>query len=202
MTALATGAVLLTPLAAAGTASAAVHGSGKVTCFVQSGSGTLLPGLTPAGSPGGVKINFSGKLVTGQCSSAVTKPKGDQVTGGTFSGTGFYDSPPAGGPGSSCANFDGPDVVGKITVTINWTTTGVPIAPTVITYASNPGTVSGSPTDTFLFTNAPPGTATKSGSFASATTPATVKLLTDLPGPTCGAGPFTTFNISNGTIKV
>lgn len=202
MTGLAAGALLFTPLAAAGTASAAVHASGKVTCFVQSGSGTLNPGLTPAGSSGGVKINFKGKFVPGQCSSAVTKPKGDQVTGGTFSGTGFYDSPPAGGPGSSCANFDGPDPVGQITVTINWTTTGTPIAPTTIVYANNPGTVSGSPTDTFVFNNAPPGTATKSGSFASATTPATVKLLTSLPGPTCGAGPFTSFSISNGDVNV
>lgn len=206
ITTLAAAALLVIPLATAGTATAgtataAVHASGKVTCFIKGGSGTLSPGLTPAGSPGGVKINFKGTFVTGQCASAVTKPKGDQVTGGSFTGTGFYDSPPAGGPGSSCANFDGPDVVGMITVTISWTSTGPPILPTTISYASNPGTVSGSPTDTIVL-NAPPGTATKSGSFGSASTPALTKMVTNLPGPTCGAGPFGTFNITTGDINV
>ncbi|HEY2575845.1 MAG TPA: hypothetical protein VGI74_06010 [Streptosporangiaceae bacterium] len=201
ITALAAAPLLVIPLATAGPAWAAAHASGKVTCFIQSGSGTLSPGLTPAGSAGSVKINFNGKFVTGQCSSAVTKPKGDQVTGGTFTGTGFYDAPPAGGPGSSCANFDGPDVVGRITVTIHWTTTGTPITPTAISYASNPGTVSGSPTDTIVL-NAPPGTATKSGSFGSATTPAITKMVTNLPGPTCGAGPFGTFSITGGDVNV
>jgi hypothetical protein len=118
-----------------------------------------------------------------------------------LAGTGFYNAPPAGGPGSSCANFDGPDVVGKITVTITWATTGTPIAPTTIVYASNPGTVSGSLTDTITL-NAPPGTATKTGSFSSATTAALTQLVTDLPGPSCGAGPFGTFNITNGEVKV
>lgn len=201
ITALAVAPLLATLLPAGASAVASVHGVGKVTCFIQGGTGTLSPGLTPTGSAGGVKINFNGTLVKNQCKSAVTKPKGDQVIGGTFTGTGFYDSPPAGGPGSSCANFDGPDVVGSITVTINWATTGVPIAPTTIVYTGNPGTVSGSPTDTITL-NAPPGTATKSGSFSAASTAALTQLVTDLPGPTCGAGPFATFNIVNGAVKV
>ncbi len=202
ITALAAAALLSALLLPAGaSAIASAHAVGKVTCFVQGGSGTLSPGLTPAGSAGGVKINFKGTLVKNQCKSAVTKPKGDQVIGGTFSGTGFYNAPPAGGPGSSCANFDGPDVVGKITVTIHWATTGIAITPTTIVYASNPGTVSGSPTDTITL-NAPPGTATKSGSFDAASTAALTQLVTDLPGPTCGAGPFGTFHIVNGAVKV
>ena len=202
ITALAAAPLLATLLLPAGaSAIASVHAVGRVTCFIQGGNGTLSPGLTPAGKSGGVKINFSGTLVKNQCKSAVTKPKGDQVIGGTFSGTGFYDSPPTGGPGSSCANFDGPDVVGKITVTINWITTGAPITATTIVYASNPGTVSGSPTDTITL-NAPPGTAAKSGSFNAASTAALTQLVTDLPGPSCGAGPFGTFNIVNGEVKV
>ena len=150
VTVLAAAGFFAVPALTAGPAAASppVHAFGRVTCFVQTGSGTVSPGLSPAGSAGGVKINFKGKFVSKQCQSSVTKPKGDQVVGGTFSGTGYFNSPPAGGPGSSCSNFDGSDVVGRITVTVNWTTTGAPIAPTAIAYAGNPGTVSGSPTDT------------------------------------------------------
>jgi hypothetical protein len=203
ISALAAVLALAVPLLSAGTASAvaSVHGSGQVTCFVKGGSGTLSPGLTPAGSPGGVKISFQGTFIKDKCTSAVTKPKGDQVTGGSFTASGFYDGPPGGGPGSSCGNFDGPDVVGTITVTIHWTTTGTPLTATTITYSNNPGTVSGSPTDTIVL-NASPGTAVKSGSFASASTPALTKLATSIPGPTCGAGPFTTFTITAGDISV
>ena len=103
--------------------------------------------------------------------------------------------------GSSCANFDGVDVVGQITVTITWNTTGTPIAATTIVYANNPGTVSGSATDTIAL-NAPPGTAVKSGSFNSAATPRLTQLVTNLPGPACGPGPFSTFTIVNGEVKV
>ncbi len=191
------------PALTAGPAAASppVKASGRVTCYVQTGSGTVEPGLTPAGKAGGVKINFTGKFASKKCESSVTKPKGDQVVGGSFSGTGYFNGPATGGSGSSCSNFDGGDIVGRITVTIRWITTGAPIAPTTIAYANNSGTVSGSPTDTIAL-NAPPGTATKSGSFNSASTPAETKIETSLPGPSCGAGPFSSFTISFGDVQV
>ena len=100
----------------------------------RAGPGRVSPGLTVAGSPGGIKINFQGSLAKGNCTSAVTQPQGDQVTGGTFTGSGYY----TGATASSCANFHRVDVVGQITVTITWVTTGTPIAPTTIVYKNNP----------------------------------------------------------------
>jgi hypothetical protein len=196
ITALAAAPVLALPLgpAAAAPATAASPASGRVTCPIAAGTGTLSPGLTSAGSLGGIKISFNGKLA-GNCASAVTQPQGDQVTGGTFTGGGFY----TGATASSCANFDGVDVVGQITVVITWKTTGAPIARTTIVYKSNPGTVSGSET---IALNAPPGTATKAGSFSAGTLHLT-QLKTNLPGPVCPPGPpITTFTITGGEVKV
>jgi hypothetical protein len=204
ITALAAAPLLALPLLPAGAASAAspVHGSGLVTCPIKNGTGILSPGLTSAGTGAGtVKINFHGAFITNKCTSAVTQPPGDKVKGGTFTGGGWY----TGSSADSCANFDGADVVGQITVTITWQTTGVLIAPTTIVYKSNPGTVSNpgsSPFDTIAL-NAPPGTAAKSGSFNSATTPRLTQLDTNLVGPTCPSGPpLATFVIVGGQVKV
>jgi hypothetical protein len=200
LTALAAAPLLALPLLSAGAAPAAasVPGAGKVTCPVAGGTGILSPGLTSTGSSNAVKISFHGTFVTNHCTSAVTQPPADQVTGGTFTGGGYYTGPMA----SSCAKFDGVDVVGRITVTITWNTTGTPIAPTTIVYKNNPKTVSGSPFDTIAL-NAPPGTATKSGSFNSAATPRLTQLATNLPGPSCPPGPaLTTFVIVGGQVKV
>ena len=193
--------MLALPLLSAGAApaAAAVPGSGHVTCPVEDGTGILSPGLTSTGSGAGtVKINFHGEFATNKCTSAVTQPPGDQVTGGTFTGGGWYN----GAPADSCANFDGADVVGQITVIINWRTTGTPIAPTTIVYKNNPKTVSGSPFDTIAL-NAPAGTAVKSGSFSSAPTPHLTQLKTNLVGPACPSGPpLATFVIVGGKVKV
>jgi hypothetical protein len=162
---------------------------------------TRICGSAAGTGAGAVKISFHGSFVNNQCTSAVTQPPGDKVTGGTFTGGGWY----TGSPADSCANFDGIDVVGQITVYITWHTTGTPITPTKIVYAKNPGTVSnpnGSPFDTIAL-NAPPGSAMKSGSFNSATTPRLTRLATSLVGPTCPSGPpITNFVIVGGAVKV
>ena len=92
---------------------------GIANCPIYSGSGTVNPGLTPAGSPGGVKINFTASLTSpagGPCgNSSITSPAGVTIVGGTVTGSGYYKS--VAGGASSCAKFDGVDVVGKIRVT-------------------------------------------------------------------------------------
>ncbi len=162
----------LVTVAAAQSASAAgpPNAKGSATCNIVQGAGTVSPGLTPAGSPGGVKITFHATLsnIPGAvgCGGMVKKPAGTVVTGGTLTGSGFYNPPPSSGIGSSCAAFAGADVVGKIKAKITWTTTGPPIAPTKVVYQNNPGTVTGAGVDT-IDLKAPPGTAHKTGSFAA-----------------------------------
>lgn len=177
--------------------------TGSALCGISAGAGTLSPGLTPTGSPGGVKINFSAKFSTGNCASNVVAPAGVTVIGGSVKGSGYYNAPPAGGNGSSCSNFDGPDVVGKIVVKVKWLTTGGPIAATKIVYTANTGTVSGTPTDTITL-KAPTGTAVKHGSFSvpPAAPPNTTQLTTNIPGPVCGPGPFAHFTITGGVVDV
>jgi hypothetical protein len=121
------------------------------------------------------------------------------ITGGRVTGSGFYRPLACGA--SSCANFDGPDVVGKITVRIAWTTTGPAIAPTVVVYKNNPATASGAPTDTITL-QAPPGSATKAGSFVVPSTSNTTEIKTDVPAPPCGGSPFSSFKISGGRVLV
>ncbi len=180
------------------------NATGIANCHIYGGHGTLSPGLTPAGSPGGVKIAFAATLnnPTGAlCANAnVTSPAGVKIIGGTVTGSGFYNAPP-GMNGSSCANFHGPDKVGTITVRVHWMTIGGPIADTVIVYTANPNTVSGAPVDTIKLV-APPGTAAKSGSFVGPPTLHTTELVTNLPAPPCGPGPFATFHISGGFVLV
>jgi hypothetical protein len=184
-------------------ASGPPHATGTVLCGISSGSGTLSPGLTPVGSPGGVKITFAAKFSTGNCASNVVSPTGVAVIGGSIKGSGFYNGPASGGPGSSCAAFDGADAVGKIVVKITWLTTGGPIAATKVVYKNNTGTVSGSPTDTITL-QAPTGTAVKHGSFATPPTapPNMTQLTTTIPSPPCGPGPFSTFTITGGAVQV
>jgi hypothetical protein len=194
-------------MAASGGAGAKVlpKAKGIVNCAIESGTGTLNPGLTPAGQPGGVKISFKASVGTpsAACPNAVvTKPKGVALLGGTLTGSGYYQALAAPASASSCADFDGTDVVGQITVTIAWLTSPPgAIANTTIIYKNNPATVSGTPTDTITLL-APPGTAHKTGSFATPASNNTVELVTDLPGPACGAGPFSTFNIVGGHVLV
>ncbi|HEY3833326.1 MAG TPA: hypothetical protein VGO03_13600 [Acidimicrobiia bacterium] len=210
MIVLAAGVALCAPLLVVGAgpslASPVAHGS--ATCrMALGGGGTVSPGLTPNGSPGGVKINFTAKLVPApaakSCNGAVTSPAGTKVIGGVVTGSGFYLPVPSSGNGSSCANFAGSDKVGNIKVVINWTTSGSPIAPTTIVYAGNPGTVTVSGGVDLITLNTP-GSVTKSGSFAFPPTgaPHAVKFKTTLPGPGCGAGPFSSFHITGGAVSV
>jgi hypothetical protein len=201
---LATG-VLLVAGSGVAVAKAPPKAKGIVNCAIYGGTGTLNPGLTPAGQPGGVKISFTASVGTPSAAcpnAAVTKPKGVALLGGTVTGSGYYKALAAPASASSCGDFDGTDVVGEITVTIAWLTSPAgAIANTTIIYKNNPATVSGSPTDTITLL-APPGTAHKTGSFAAPGSNNTVELKTDLPGPACGAGPFSTFNIVGGHVLV
>jgi len=194
--------VLLVLSTGVGVASAKgkVKAQGTVTCGGLHGTGALNPGLSVTGSPGGMKINYKATFA-GNCNSNVTTPPGDVVTGGSVKGSGFYDPPPLGGNASACVNFLGGDVVGTIKETIQWTTTGPPIAPTHITYQMQTGTVTAPPATITLV--APPGTAVKTGSFALPAVPNLTQLVTDLPLPSCPAGAvFKTFNIVDGQIAV
>ncbi|HLN16423.1 MAG TPA: hypothetical protein VK277_06660 [Acidimicrobiales bacterium] len=172
--------------------------TGTVFCGGVNGTGTLNPGLSAVGSPGGMKITFHGTFA-GNCDSAVATPPGVVVTGGTIKGSGFYNAPPGSPNASACANFLGGDTVGTITETIKWTTTGGAIAPTKIVYMNQTGTVTAPPAVITLM--APPGTATKTGSFAVPLLPNLTKLPTNLPLPAC-PGTTTHFNIIGGSINV
>jgi hypothetical protein len=184
---------------------------GTVTCFVSpGGSGFVNPALTAAGSPGGVKIDFSARLVpplgANDCGGSVTSPAGTRVMAGKLTGSGFY-STVAGFPnGSACASFTHHDKVGSITVKIIWTVSGPPIAGTTVTYAGNPGTVTNTGGIDTITLHAPLGTAHKTGSFAFPPTglPNTVKIKTTLPAspPPCGGGPFKNFNITGGSVSM
>ena len=117
---------LVVVLSSAGVAGAVPPpATGTAICKIASGSGTLSPGLTAAGTPGGVKIQFVATMVVGgSCGGAVTSPSGVTVNGGTVKGHGFYNPVPSTANGSSCANFAGSDIVGKIVVKVNWSVTG------------------------------------------------------------------------------
>jgi hypothetical protein len=173
--------------------------TGTAICKIASGSGTLSPGLSSTGTPGGVKIQFTATMVVGgSCGGTVTSPSGVTVVGGTLKGHGFYNPVPSTANGSSCANFAGSDIVGKIVVKVNWSVTGPAIAPTKVVYKNNTGTVVGSGTDTVTL-NAPSGTAVKSGSFTTPNNPHKLVLVTNIPGPTCGTGTYSTFSILPGS---
>jgi hypothetical protein len=196
-----TGLILFT-----GEMAASAYGPPKATgignCHISSGTGTLTPGLTPVGTQGKLKISFTASLIQGPCPNAdVTSPPGVTIVGGTVTGSGVY-KPPAGGNASACADFDGPDILGHLKVTVAWHTTGGNIAKTNINYKGNPGTVSGSPTDTITLDTPPAATAIKTGSFASPSTTHTVQLDTNIPGPLCGSGPYSTFVITGGVVTV
>ncbi len=172
--------------------------TGTAICKIASGSGTLSPGLSSTGSPGGVKIKFTATMVVGgSCGGSVTSPSGVTVVGGTVKGKGFYNPVPSTGNGSSCANFASSDIVGKIVVKVNWSVTGPAIANTKVVYKNNTGTVAGSGTDTVTL-NAPSGTAVKSGSFTTPNNPHQLVLVTNIPGPTC-SGTTSTFSILPGS---
>jgi len=190
-------------MASQGTAVANPLATGTASCVVNSGSGTVSPGLSSAGLVGGVKINFKGKLgtPTAACGGAVITPSGVHVVGGSFVGSGYYNAPTATAHGSSCVNFDGPDKVGNIKVTITWITTGGGIAPTVITYTNNVATVTG-PVNGHDTIKLIAPTAVKAGSF-TAGAPRTTRIITTLPAPgTYCVGTTTAFKITGGGVSV
>jgi hypothetical protein len=188
-----------------GVAWAAPVAVGTASCPIIAGAGTLSPGLTAAGSPGGVKITFHatlGPTPLSGCASSVHLVTGAPVTitGGTLKGAGFYNGP-AGSSGNSCANFDGPDILGKIVATVKWA--AVPaIAPSKVVYKGGTPSVSGAPTDTISLP-ALGGITVKSGSLTSPALPHDIKLVTDIPS-TCAAtsAPVTTFTISGGNVSL
>lgn len=187
---------------------AAPIAKGTAICPVTSGSGTVHPGISAAGSIGGVKINYTavlGNPAAGTaCGGAVTFPLGVKVIGGTLTGSGYYNAPAAGAHGSSCVNFDGPDKVGVIKETIVWATIGGPIANTVVTYtgdvASTAGPINGFDT---LTLKAPFGVKAAGSSFLVPAAPITSKFVTTLPAPGVKCvGTTVNFKITGGGVAM
>jgi hypothetical protein len=167
------------------------------------GSGQVKHGLS-SGGPfySSVAVKFK---ATFACTPnpAVVTPTGDLVTGGTLKGAAKYTAVSSSNPANSCVDFNGVDLLAAAAVKIKWTTTGSPIADTVIKYTNiGPGTVAGG---VITLAGDPPGTVTKAGSFAAPNPPNTVQLVTNLPPVTaCPAvtAPHLAFQISSGTISV
>jgi hypothetical protein len=187
------------------------HATGTITCTMTStstsglgvGSGQVKHGLS-SGGPfySSVAVKFK---ATFACTPnpAVVTPTGDLVTGGTLKGAAKYTAVSSSNPANSCVDFNGVDLLAAAAVKIKWTTTGSPIADTVIKYTNiGPGTVAGG---VITLAGDPPGTVTKAGSFAAPNPPNTVQLVTNLPPVTaCPAvtAPHLAFQISSGTIIV
>lgn len=183
---------------APGIASANPVATGSVTCTQVTGSGSVNPGISLAGWPGGVKIMFTAK-VTGCSGSTVTSPSGTVLSSAVATGSGYFTSSAANG--SKCVKFDSVATsVGVITVKIKWNVfPSPPIANTKLTYTGNPAPITG-PVNGFdtitLLSGAPVG------SF-SAGLPDTVQLKTTLPAPgTHCVGTTTNFKIIGGAVAV
>jgi hypothetical protein len=195
-----------------GTAWAGVNAVGSASCnAIQTGSGTVAPGLSVSGASGSaVKITFT--AIYSGCTSAVTTPAGDHVVGAKVKGAGTYVPVPAPGNPSSCTNFATTDEVGTITVRIKWIMSGAPINPTVIVYKNLVNTVAAGPSyDTITLAHhmAPAADAVKSGSFAvpqNTLAKDTTQIVTTLPSPSgaCPAAPspMLSFTISGGLVAM
>ena len=111
------------------------------TVSIFSGHGTVSPGLTPAGSPGGVKITFRANVLDARCRRLSQRqchfPGGRQDPWRDCDRVRATTTRPA-RQRQLVPNFAGPDVVGKITVTIKWVMSGPPVANTKIVYQHNP----------------------------------------------------------------
>jgi hypothetical protein len=182
---------------------------GKVTCKLGFGNGTVSPGLSILGSPGGMKINYTASTLVGTvaCTSSVTSPPGVKVLGATLSGSGYYLPVSPQTKASSCANFHGTDKVGAINETINWITAGPAIAPSTVKYTGQINTVTGAVADTITLKHEPlPTMVVKGGSFVLPAMPiplAVTVMATTLhaPGPPCTAVPQTAFKITSGVLS-
>lgn len=187
---------------------AAPIATGTASCPVTSGSGTVSPGLSVAGSPGSVKITYKATIghpgSTILCGGAVTSPTGVSVIGGTVTGSGYYNPPSASAHGSACVKFDGPDKVGVIKEVIKWITIGGPIANTTVTYTGDVGSTTG-PVNGFdtLTLKAPYGVKAAGSSFLVPAAPITSKFVTTLPAPgTHCVGTTTAFKITGGGVAM
>ena len=193
----------LLTLVAPSVAWAAPIATGSVSCPVISGSGTLTPGLTAAGTSTKVKITFHatlGSTPAAGCSGSAVLSSGAPVTvtGGALKGAGSFKAP-VGALANSCKFFDGPDIVVKITAQVAWSATSS-IAPSKVVYSGGTPAVSGAPTDTISLPA--PGTSTvKSGSLASPVAPNNVTLATNIPS-SCGSSTISTFTITGGTVSL
>jgi hypothetical protein len=187
------------------------HATGTITCNMTStstsglgvGAGQVTHGLSSGGPffPS-VIVKFK---ATFACTPnpAVVTPTGDLVTGGTLKGAAKYNAVNSASPANSCTDFNGVDLLSAAAVKIKWTTSGSPIADTVIKYTNiGPGTVSGG---VITLAGNPPGTVAKAGSFSAPNPPNTVQLATNLPPVTaCPAATAAhlAFTIGSGTITV
>lgn len=182
-----------------GIASANPVATGSATCTQVTGSGSIHPGISLAGSPGGEKITFAAKLSA--CSgSTVTSPSGTVITNAAATGSGYFNSTATNG--SKCVKFDSAATsVGVIKVKIKWNVTpSPPIANTKLKYTGNPAPITGPLNGFDTITLAAPAAAV--GSF-SAGPPDTVQLNTTLPAPgTHCVGTTTNFKITSGLVSI
>jgi hypothetical protein len=170
---------------------------GNVLCSSFVGHGKFNPGLTSSGSPGGVKITFSGKL-TG-CAGSPKLPTGAPVTikkGIVTAGSGGFFT---GATASKCGLFEGAapaDAVGTITMTVKWKTVpAMSVAPSVVTYNPGPYTAPTSATLNLEMGVVPGTPTTVTGSFAGSVVQDTMM---DIPVPAsapCPVGPAFHFNL-------
>ncbi len=182
-----------------GIASANPVATGSASCTQVTGSGSIHPGISLAGSPGGEKVTFTAKL-TACANSNVTSPSGTAITSGVATGSGYFNSSAANG--SKCVKFDSAATsVGVIKVKVKWNVAPSPaIANTKLKYTGNPAPITGPVNGFDTITLAAPAAA--AGSF-SAGPPDTVQLNTTLPAPgTHCVGTTTSFKIISGLVSI
>jgi hypothetical protein len=181
-----------------GEASAAPVLVGHVTCSIFKGTGKFSPGLTTAGSAGGVKITAKGKFAGCTGGSITISSVTHTVTGGSATINDWYFT---GTTASKCADFQGAvpvDKVGLIKMTVKWTLTPpLVVAPSHVKYSA--GTYSAvtppfGPMALDLGAAAtPPSTTSITGSYAADAL--TQNTLMNIPTPPagCPVGPAFTW---------
>jgi hypothetical protein len=120
-----------------GDASASPVLVGHVSCSTFTGAGKFSPGLTTAGSAGGVKITVKGKIFGCTGGSITIGSTTYTVTGGSATINDWYFT---GTTGSKCANFQGAvplDKVGLIKMKVKWTLSPpLVVAPSHVKYSA------------------------------------------------------------------
>lgn len=109
--------------------------TGNVNCSFA-GAGTLHPKLTAAGSAGGVKVTYDGKLFSCAGGSITISSTTYTVVGGSVKAAGYFTGVTA----SKCTNFEGAapaDRVGVIKMVVKWILSPpLAVAPSDVVYGT------------------------------------------------------------------